>query len=81
MDLPFWGSRPYIGFIGSWAVPYGMNIFEMSRSEASQLVMYGLFGALIGGPLIGWITSRLGSLKKSTHLCISLCCFVGLGFF
>lgn len=54
----------YIGFIGSWAVPYGMNVFEMSRSEASQLVMYGLLGAMIGAPIISWITSRLGSIKK-----------------
>jgi MFS family permease len=42
----------YIGFIGSWGVPYGMNVFNLSRAEASQLIMYGLFGAMIGGPLI-----------------------------
>ncbi|RFU63861.1 MFS transporter [Peribacillus glennii] len=54
----------YIGLIGSWAVPYGIHVFDLSRSEASQLIMYGLFGAMIGGPLIGWIASRLGSIKK-----------------
>ncbi|WP_176344319.1 MFS transporter [Priestia aryabhattai] len=54
----------YIGFIGSWGVPYGMNVFHLSRADASQLIMYGLFGAMIGGPLISWISSRLNSIKK-----------------
>ncbi|WP_121610700.1 MFS transporter [Mesobacillus foraminis] len=54
----------YIGFVGSWAVPYGIHVFDLSRSSASALVMYGLFGAMMGGPLIGWLTSRLGSIKK-----------------
>ncbi|WP_409300699.1 MFS transporter [Peribacillus sp. SCS-155] len=54
----------YVGFIGSWGVPYGIQVFELSRSEASQLIMYGLFGAIMGGPLITWITSRLDSIKR-----------------
>jgi MFS family permease len=54
----------YVGFIGSWAVPYGMHVYELSRSAASQLVMFGLFGALIGAPLTTWVSSRLGSIKR-----------------
>ncbi|WHX98416.1 MFS transporter [Neobacillus sp. DY30] len=54
----------YVGFIGSWGVPYGIHVLDLSRSEASQLMMYGLFGAILGGPLISWITSRLGSMKN-----------------
>jgi MFS family permease len=54
----------YVGFIGSWGVPYGIQVFNLSRTEASQLIMFGLFGAMIGGPLISWITSRLESIKK-----------------
>jgi MFS family permease len=53
----------YIGFIGSWGVPYGINVLGLSLSEASQLIMYGLFGAMMGGPFIGWVTSRLNSIK------------------
>jgi MFS family permease len=53
----------YIGFIGSWGVPYGIHALGLSLSEASQLIMYGLFGAMIGGPFIGWVTSRLNSIK------------------
>lgn len=54
----------YIGFIGSWAVPYGMQLYDMTRSEASQLIMIGLIGALIGAPLTTWIASRIGSIKR-----------------
>ncbi|GIN84353.1 MFS transporter [Heyndrickxia sporothermodurans] len=49
----------YVGFIGSWAVPYGMT-----RSGVSQLIMVGLIGAIIGAPLTGWITGRIHSIKR-----------------
>ncbi|WP_299089868.1 nitrate/nitrite transporter [uncultured Metabacillus sp.] len=65
----------YVGFIGSWAVPYGMHIFDMSRSGASQFIMIGLIGALIGAPLTSWISSRYHSIKKPyilVHLLILL---------
>ncbi|MBO0993685.1 MFS transporter [Bacillus sp. SD088] len=54
----------YVGFIGSWAVPYGMNVFGMTRSDASQLILVGLIGALIGAPLSSWISSRLEMVKR-----------------
>jgi sugar phosphate permease len=54
----------YVGFIGSWAVPYGMNVYGMARSAASQLIMFGLIGALIGAPLMSWISSRLATIKR-----------------
>lgn len=54
----------YVGFIGSWAVPYGMHVYDMSLSVASQFIMIGLIGAIIGAPLTSWISSRLHSIKK-----------------
>lgn len=54
----------YVGFIGSWAVPYGMHVYDMTRSQASQLIMIGLIGALIGAPLTGWVSSHIGSVKR-----------------
>lgn len=53
----------YVGFIGSWAVPYGMHVYGMTRSGASQLIMVGLIGALIGAPLTSFISTRLESIK------------------
>ncbi|MGA9226275.1 MAG: MFS transporter, partial [Mesobacillus sp.] len=54
----------YVGFISSWAVPYGMTMYDMTRSDASQLIMVGLIGALIGAPLTSWIASRLETIKR-----------------
>lgn len=54
----------YVGFIGSWAVPYGMHLYGMSRSQASQLIMIGLLGAIVGAPVTSWISSRIDSLKR-----------------
>ncbi|WP_338786052.1 MFS transporter [Metabacillus sp. FJAT-53654] len=65
----------YVGFIGSWAVPYGMDIFDMTRSGASQFIMIGLIGALIGAPLTSWISSRMQSIKIpyiTVHLLVFL---------
>jgi sugar phosphate permease len=66
----------YVGFIGSWAVPYGMNMYGMTRSVASQLIMIGLIGALVGAPLSSWISSRLKTIKRPyvvIHIIILLC--------
>lgn len=66
----------YIGFIGSWAVPYGMEVYGMSRLESSQLMMASLAGALAGAPLIGWIAGRLRSQKQLYvffHVIMFLC--------
>jgi sugar phosphate permease len=54
----------YVGFIGSWAVPYGMNVYGMTRSDMSQLIMIGMIGALMGAPLTSWLSSRLGTIKR-----------------
>jgi len=54
----------YVGFIGSWGVPYGMDVLEISRAAASQLMMYGLIGAIAGSFLIGWFTSKLETVKR-----------------
>lgn len=66
----------YVGFIGSWAVPYGMTMYGLTRSDASQLIMMGLIGALIGAPLSSWISSRLETIKRPyvvIHMIILLC--------
>ncbi len=54
----------FIGFISSWAIPFGIEIYGMSRSEASQMIMTGLFGAIFGAPLASWLSSRLGTIKQ-----------------
>ncbi|MFB6466346.1 MFS transporter [Cytobacillus sp. Hz8] len=70
----------YVGFIGSWAVPYGMHVYGMTRSAASQLIMVGLIGAIIGAPLTSWISGRFSSLKKP-YIVVHMIVFLSwLGF-
>ncbi|MGM0865770.1 MAG: MFS transporter [Bacillota bacterium] len=66
----------YIGFIGSWAVPYAMDVYGMTRIEASQVIMISLIGALVGAPLIGWFSSYLGKIKRPYvvfHITVLMC--------
>ncbi|MGD6846343.1 nitrate/nitrite transporter [Rossellomorea aquimaris] len=66
----------YIGFIGSWAVPYAMVVYGMTRIEASQVIMISLIGALVGAPLIGWVSSYLGKIKRPYvvfHFTVLMC--------
>lgn len=66
----------YIGFIGSWAVPYTIDVYGMTRIAASQLIMVSLIGALIGAPLIGLVSSYLETIKRPYiffHFMVLLC--------
>lgn len=66
----------FVGFISSWAVPFGMTMYGMTRTESSQLGLIGLVAALIGAPLFGWISSKLGRIKRPyvvAHLINLLC--------
>ncbi len=66
----------YLGFIGSWAVPYAMDVYGMTRIDASKLIMLSLIGALIGAPLIGWVSSCLKTIKRPYivfHITVLLC--------
>lgn len=66
----------YVGFISSWGVLYGMEIYGMTLGEASILIMLGLIGALIGAPLASFLSSRLGKIKQPylvVHLLLFCC--------
>ena len=54
----------YMSFMGIWSVPYFMQIHGMSRVEASSFVMVMAVGNMIGGPLIGFISDRIGLRQK-----------------
>lgn len=53
----------YVGFISSWGVPFGIAVYDLTRTSASQLMMLGLLGALIGAPLASYVASRIGMIK------------------
>lgn len=66
----------YVGFIGSWAVPYGMQVYQLSRGQASQMIMVGLVGALVGAPLSTTLAKRFHSIRRPytiVHSIVFLC--------
>lgn len=71
----------YVGFIGSWAAPYGMHVYGMTRSSASQLIMVGLIGAFIGSPLSSWLVNRLGSIRRPYMIFHLMICLGWTAFF
>ncbi|WP_062353481.1 MFS transporter [Bacillus kwashiorkori] len=73
----------FIGFISSFAVPFAMNVYGMTRLAASQLILLSLVGALMGAPIIGWISSQLGMIKRLYLIFYlsNLCCWIAILIF
>ncbi|MCY0891952.1 MAG: MFS transporter [Acidibacillus sp.] len=54
----------YIGFMGLWAVPYIIDTYHLSEMGSTVFTLIAFIGALIGSPLAGMISDRLGSRKR-----------------
>jgi MFS family permease len=69
------------GFIGSWGVPYAIEVFDMSRLEASRLMMYSLIGSIAGAPIVSWLASKHGNFKR-IYAVVHVCAFLSwVGWF
>lgn len=55
---------------GLWATPYLMSVLQIDRLHASHLNMVLPVGFMIGAPLLGWISDRVGT--KKTYMFIGL---------
>jgi len=66
----------YIGFLGSWAAPYGMEAFGLTRLEASRYMLASLTCALAAAPLIGWLAGKLRR-RKAPYLLFHLAMLSG----
>lgn len=59
-----------MAFMGLWGIPYFMQIYGMSRVAASGYISVMAVGTMIGGPLIGWVSDRLG-LRRLPNVVVS----------
>jgi len=50
----------YIGFVGLWAVPYFMSTYQLPRAEATWFTLTAFIGALLGGPITGAVSDKIG---------------------
>lgn len=71
---PFWASVAiygvYMTFMGLWAIPYFMQIYGMTRVEASRYIMVMSVGTMMGAPLIGVLSDRL-ALRRLPNVVVS----------
>ncbi|AQL42689.1 MFS transporter [Halorientalis sp. IM1011] len=56
----FCGTGVNITVFGLWGVPYVVQTYGVSVTEASTYTLAGSAGLLLGPPLVGWLSDRLG---------------------
>lgn len=56
------------GFADVWGVPFLTTAYEMSKVDAAQLISFIFFGMLFGGPLLAFLSKKIGN-----YAVISLC--------
>ncbi|MDR3562601.1 MAG: MFS transporter [Negativicutes bacterium] len=56
----------YMAFLGLWGVPYFMQVYGMSRMDAANHMLIMAVGTMVGGPLVGMLSDRLG-LRQSPN--------------
>lgn len=53
-------TGPILAFGGLWGVPYVMAAYDLDRPHAAAVATTMLIGWGVGGPLVGWISDRIG---------------------
>jgi len=56
----FAANGTILTILGLWGVPYLVIIYDLSVTSASTYTLLGSIGILVGGPVVGWISDRLG---------------------
>jgi MFS family permease len=56
-------TGPILAFGGLWGVPYVMATYGLDRPRAATVATTMLIGWGVGGPLVGWISDRIGKRR------------------
>ncbi len=56
-------SAPLLAYATLWGVPYLMEAFAISRTEAALSTSFMLIGGAVGGPLTGWASDAMRRRK------------------
>ncbi len=57
-------GAPALAFGVLWGVPYTMQAFDITRTQAAFSMSFTLFGWIIGGPFWGWISDKMQRRKR-----------------
>lgn len=60
-----------IAFTGAWSISYLMHVYGFTRGEAANYMLAVTVGMMVGCPLVGYISDRLGR-RKWPHLAFFL---------
>ncbi len=60
----FGACGTYIGFVSLWAVPYFLSVYHVGQSGATLFTLSAFMGAILGGPIIGGLSDKMGSRRK-----------------
>ena len=56
---------PLMGFQGLWGVPYLTQVYQMTKVQAGNLLMWISIGYIVGGPFVGVLSDRFGLTLRS----------------
>lgn len=56
-------SGSVTAFSGLWGIPYLTQAYGVDRQIASQIVLMMTLGVALGGPVMGWLSDRMGRIK------------------
>ncbi len=59
----FFNQAGYFALIGTWGIPWLVNVYGMTVSEASSLTVMMVVGTMTGGLFNGWISDRMGKRR------------------
>jgi sugar phosphate permease len=71
----FGAMGTYIGFVSLWAIPLFMSTYGLGRAGAAQFTLWGFSGALLGGPVMGFLSDRFGQ-RRIPYIVIQLTSFL-----
>lgn len=56
-------SGSVTAFSGLWGIPYLTQTYGIDRQVASQVILMMTLGVALGGPVMGWLSDRIGRIK------------------
>lgn len=65
------------GFGGLWAGPYLMQVYNLTKAGAGNILMMIAVGMIVGSPLLGFLSEKIFQARKPVLL-ISSCILVGV---
>lgn len=82
-DIETWLLGVYLFFhigitltvFGLWAIPYLVQLYDLSVTTASVYLLVATIGGLSGGPIMGWLSDTLG--KRSEILLVGSALLTG----